>query len=182
MADKSKIARPYAKAVFEIAWESETLSAWSDTLNAAASAIDTPGMHAVLISPHVSSDELVQIIADVCRQVDAFPVGDPGENLLRVLALNHRLGLLPEIAELYDSMKAEAENVVEVTLTSATPIEDPVRQRFTAALAQRLGRTIHLHCETDESLIGGAVIRANDLVIDGSLRGRLEKLAETMIN
>ncbi len=96
---------------------------------------------------------------------------------MRTLADNRRLSLLPEISALFDELKGEAEGVVDVTVTSAAPLDESQRGKLAAALERRLGRTVRLQCATDPALIGGAVLRAGDMVIDGSLRGRLERIA-----
>ncbi len=99
---------------------------------------------------------------------------------MRTLADNRRLALLPEISALFDRLKDEAEGVVDVTVTSAAPLDDAQQGKLAAALERRLGRSVRLHCATDPALIGGAVLRAGDLVIDGSLRGRLERIAHEL--
>ena len=181
MAEKT-VARPYARAVFEIASEAGQLDDWSLFLAVASETVADDGVRALLNSPHVSKDDLVGMILDVSREVGALrdAIATPAENFLRVLASNHRLGVLPEIAPLYESMKAEAENVVDVTLVSVSPVDKATQARFAAALTKKLGREVRLACEIDESLIGGAVVHADDLVIDGSVRGRLEKLTDAM--
>jgi len=97
--------------------------------------------------------------------------------LLRTLAVNHRLAYLPEISTLFDSLKNAAEGVADVTVTTAAPLDAEQRKRLAAALEKRLKRSVRLHGEVDKELIGGAVLRAGDLVIDGSLRTRLERIA-----
>jgi F-type H+-transporting ATPase subunit delta len=109
--------------------------------------------------------------------IAAVPLGEHGANFVRTLADNHRLGYLPEIAELFDELKDDAEGVADVTVTSAAALDEAQRSKISAALERRLRRKVRLHCQTDPSLIGGAVLRAGDLVIDGSLRARLERIA-----
>ncbi len=112
--------------------------------------------------------------------------GHPGEidlqvgNMFRIMAENRRLHVLSEVAELFSDLKSEKENMLDVRLVSATPVGEALQRKFTMALEKKLGRSVRLHCEVDESLIGGAVIQADDMVIDGSLRGELEKLAGVM--
>ena len=100
-----------------------------------------------------------------------------GQNFIGLLADNDRLAYLPEIAMEFEHLRAEAEKIVDVDVTSAIALDEPQQQKIAAAMRERLGRNVRLHCEIDESLLGGAVVRAGDLVIDGSLRGRLDRLA-----
>ena len=105
---------------------------------------------------------------------------DPeAQNLLRSLSANRRLSYLPEIAAHFERLRAEAERTLDVTVTSAIELSSEQRERFAAAMRKRLNREVHLHCEIDPTLIGGAVIRADDLVIDGSVRAGLTQLAAT---
>ena len=120
---------------------------------------------------------LQSFAAQLVDEIAAVPLGERGANFVRMLADNHRLGYLPEIAELFDTLKDDAEGMVDVTVTSAAPLDEAQRGQISAALERRLRRKVRLHCETDPALIGGAVLRAGDLVIDGSLRTRLERIA-----
>jgi len=99
---------------------------------------------------------------------------------LRLLADNGRLVLLPQIAVQYAALRAEVENTVDVTVTSALPLTAEQTDKLTQALTRRLRRTVRLSSTVDPSLIGGAVVRAGDFVVDGSLRGRVERLGNTM--
>jgi F-type H+-transporting ATPase subunit delta len=103
-----------------------------------------------------------------------------GKNLLKLLAENDRLAALPEIAAQFDELKAEQENRVAVTLVSASHVDAAQAEKISSALSRKLGRTVDLTLELDPSLIGGAVIRAKDMVIDDSLQTRLRRLASTL--
>ena len=173
MADKSTIARPYAKAAFEEARDHGRLGPWAEALRTAAAVVRDSRVEALLGNPRVTPEELATLVIEIAGpQLD-----EEGRNFVRTLAGNRRLPLLPEIAALFDELKSEAEGVVDVTVTSAAPLDDSQRGKLAAALQRRLGRSVHLQCATDPTLIGGAVLRAGDLVIDGSLRGRLERIA-----
>ena len=181
MAEKSTLARPYAKAIFALARENDDLEAWANFLQVAGHVVSEPSVAALLSSPHVSEAQLVELIAAPCREAAwQGSVEKLGQNFLSVLAQNRRLDVLPQIAAIFDGLKAEVERVVEVTLRSATPVDDAQKERFVKALTKRFGRDVNLQCEVDDSLIGGAIIQAEDIVIDGSVRGRLEKLATEM--
>jgi len=173
MAEKVTVARPYAKAVFVLACEQERLAQWSGFLAIAASVVGDRRVAELLNSPRVTSAELADLVIGLC----AGKADELAGNFIRVLAQYRRLNVLPEIVGLFEALRAEYENSVDVSLISASPVSQGHRDKIAAALRKRLGRDVRLHCEIDESLIGGAVIRARDLVIDGSLSGRLARLA-----
>ena len=173
MSDRLTIARPYARAAFEEAREQQRLAAWSQSLEIAAAVVKDARVEALLGNPRVTSEQLAQLVIGIAGP----ELGEPGANFVRTLAANHRLGYLPEIAALFANLKDEAEGVADVTVTSAAALDEAQRTRLTTALERRLKRKVRLHCETDPALIGGAVLRAGDLVIDGSLRTRLERIA-----
>ena len=173
MADRLTIARPYARAAFAEARQNGGLAPWSHALQAAALVVKVSRVAGLLDNPQVTPEELAQLVDEIA----AVPLGEHGANFVRMLAHNHRLGYLPEITELFDTLKDDAEGMVDVTVTSAAPLDEAQRGRIGAALERRLKRKVRLHCETDPALIGGAVLRAGDLVIDGSLRTRLERIA-----
>ena len=108
-------------------------------------------------------------------------INDMGKNFLNVLAENGRLNVLAEIAELYEQHRAEAEKTVEAEVTSAFPLSDAQKQQLIDALKNRLGRDVSLVTKTDENIIGGAIVRAGDLVIDGSVSSQLEKLGNSLM-
>jgi F-type H+-transporting ATPase subunit delta len=173
MADKTTIARPYAKAAFQEAKAANRLGPWSEALRTAARVVKDPRVHRLLGNPAVSNAELAKLVIDLAGpQLD-----EPGRNFIQTLAENHRLAYLPEISRLFDELKDEAEGMVDVTVTSAAPLENGQREALSAALQRRLKRQVRLHTETDPALIGGAVLRAGDLVIDGSVRSRLDRIA-----
>ncbi len=173
MTDKITVARPYARAAFEEARAHKVLGPWSDSLQRAAAVVKDPRVQNLLGNPAVTNAELAQFVIDLAGpQLD-----EQGRNFVQTLAENRRLAYLPEISTLFDELKDEAEGVVDVTVTSAAPLENAQRDALSAALQRRLKRQVRLHCETDPSLLGGAVLRAGDLVIDGSVRARLDRIA-----
>ena len=173
MADKTTIARPYAKAAFEEAKAGNQLGLWSETLRTASTVVQDPRVRKLLGNPAISNAELAKLVSDL-----AGPKLDgQGRNFVQALAENRRLAYLPEISTLFDELKDDAEGVVDVTITSAAQLENSQREALATALQRRLKRQVRLHCETDPSLLGGAVLRAGDLVIDGSVRARLNRIA-----
>ena len=183
MAENIGIARPYAEAVFQLARESGELSAWSDLLHAAAITVADADVARLIDSPKTDTADIAGVIAEVARQA-AGGSGNPRQldNLIKLLAENGRLSVLGEIAVLFDKLKADVENRVDVTLTAATPVDPDQHAKISAALKERFGRDINLHFKLDESLIGGARLQADDLVIDGSIRTALGKMASALTN
>jgi F-type H+-transporting ATPase subunit delta len=173
MAERTTTARPYAKAIFALARQGNRLADTSAGLIRAAETVVDPRVHALLGSPHVTPAQLAELVNGVAGD----RLDENGRNFVALLAQNRRLGFLPEIAALFEQMKAEVENAVDVEVTAATALTPDQESRYAAALQKKLGRTVRLHTKVDGSLLGGAVLKAGDLVIDGSIKGRLERLA-----
>lgn len=178
MADRATIARPYARAAFEHAREAKDLAAWSKLLGASAAAVADPRVARLLSHPLVTGEQLVGLLVDVSKKA----AGAQGRNFLMTLAENRRLGYLPEIASQFEVLRAEVEGVIDVEVVAAREIAAPQKKRLEAALEKRLGREVRMHVTLDDSLIGGAIVRAGDLVIDGSLKGRLARLSSALTN
>jgi F-type H+-transporting ATPase subunit delta len=173
MAERTTTARPYAKAIFALARQSNRLVETSTGLLRAAETVLDPRVHDLLGSPHVTAAQLAELVNGIAGDA----LDENGRNFVTLLAQNRRLGFLPEIAALFEQMKAEVENAVEVEVTSATALSPDQESRYAAALQKKLGRSVRLHTRLDPSLLGGAVLKAGDLVIDGSIKGRIERLA-----
>jgi F-type H+-transporting ATPase subunit delta len=186
MAEHGTTARPYAQAVFEIAKTDEQLGPWSAFLNLAAEIVVSPEVSRQLFKPGADNFALAAAIADICRE----QLGDSailkggsasvGAGFLKVLAENHRLGVLPDILARFEVLKAEAERILDVLLTSASPVSEAQQQRIVDALNKRFGRQVRLKVEQDPTLIGGARLQVGDRVIDGSVRTGLDKLATVL--
>ena len=176
MAERATIARPYAKAAFEYAREANAFAAWSDGLKAAAEIVSDPRVAPLTKSPEWSAADLAGLITGVAgAKLDAGM-----QNFVRVLAENHRLLLLPEIAAHYEVLRSAVENTIDVEVVSAVPLDTAQADRLEKALSTRLKRRVRMQNSVDSTLLGGAVVRAGDLVIDGSLKGRLERLATNL--
>jgi F-type H+-transporting ATPase subunit delta len=173
MADRITIARPYARAAFEEARARQRLAPWSASLRIAAEVVRDARVEALMGNPHVTPEEL----ADLVIAIAGAQLGNEGENFVRTLAANRRLGYLPEIATLFDTLKDAAEGVADVTVTSAAALDEGQQRKIAGALEQRLQRKVRLHCAVDPQLIGGAILTAGDLVIDGSLSSKLARIA-----
>lgn len=176
MTERVTIARPYAKAAFAEALKTQRLGPWSDGLAVASQISADQRVKPLFGNPHVSPAELVELISGIGGASIDAEMG----RFLAVLAENGRLPLLPEIAQLYEKMRAEQERVLDVTLKSAVELSADQRERFTAALRKRFDREIRLHTQIEPSLLGGAVLQADDLVIDGSVQGGLTQLASQL--
>lgn len=176
MAELITLARPYAKAAFEIALADSALDKWSSMIALSAAVSEEAGVSRVLSSPSLSSEQIAEAFIGVCGdELDA-----KGKNFISLLAENKRLVLLPEISTLFEVLKANQEKSVDVEITTAFEISSDVSNKLAQALKDRLKREIILATHVDQSLIGGAIIRAGDNVIDSSVRGKLSKLAESM--
>lgn len=172
MAERATIARPYAKAAFEYAQGARAFAGWSQRLHTLAQAVADPRVAALSKNPRVTTEDVARLLIEV-----AGADLDPGmENFVRVLAENHRVLLLPEIAAHYEELRAAAENTADVEVVSAVALSTAQIDKLKQALGTRLKREVRMSTSVDPALLGGAVVRAGDLVIDGSLKGRLERL------
>ncbi len=184
MADNNTIARPYAHAVFELANEAGELSAWSASLEVAGQLLEDDSLVEYLSTPALSDEKRLEFLGGLFKSANAPKLagGDKhGDNFLKLLLEYKRISVLPEISAHFEVLKADIENTVEATVTSAAPLSSAQQNEIASSLKKRLGREVNITTEIDENLIGGAVIRAGDVVIDGSLRARLEGLATALI-
>ncbi len=176
MIEPTTLARPYACAAFEHAREAGDLAAWQAALSELAAITAEPKVAAAMRDPNQTAAQRAATLSGLAG--DAVPPAVA--NLLAIMADNGRLSLLPEVAMLFDQLKQALESTVAVHVTSAYPLSDAETQQLAETMQEKLARSITLTSETDPSLLGGALIRADDLVIDGSVRGRLNKLAGTL--
>ena len=175
MSQSLTLARPYARAAFAIAQDGGKLASWSDALGLAARIAADPQVAALLGHPRLTTADAVTLLsADGAEPAFA--------DFIALLAENRRLSLLPEIAGLYEELRADAEKVVRARVTSAAALPPGELDTLKAALRKRFGREVELETAIDESLIGGALIDAGDVVIDGSLRGKLQRLQTALAN
>ena len=176
MAEISTLARPYARAAFEFARDVKALSRWSNMLATAANVASTEAVQKLFHSPDIPATAKGKQFVDICGDDLDNKVG----NFVKYLAKNNRLTLLLEVQRQFELYKANYEKAVDVEVTSAFEISPEQQHKLAAALKAKLDREVNLQADVDSTLLGGAVVRAGDLVIDGSIRGRLAKLAETM--
>jgi len=176
MSEAITTARPYAQAAFDEAQKHNDLKGWSAVLLAGAAAVSHPEMAMVIANPRANSKQIEGVLRELCE----IKPGSAQDNFMRLLSENGRLAILPEIAAIYEALRAEAEKALEVTVSSAFELSDAQKQKITDALNKRMNRKISLNCLTDKQLMGGIVIRAGDKVIDGSVRTRLGEMANAL--
>lgn len=173
MAERATIARPYAKAAFACAQQANAFAAWSQGLGLAAEIVADARVKDIVDSPRWTAPDLSGFVRDI-----AGAKLDQGmQNFISILAENHRLLLLPEILVQFEALRAKVENTIDVEVVSAVALDQAQTAKLTDALTQRFKRKVRMQNSVDAKLLGGAVVRAGDMVIDGSLKGRLERLA-----
>jgi F-type H+-transporting ATPase subunit delta len=177
VSEPDTLARPYASAAFEAARDAGAFESWSKFLAAAGATTADERVAALIDNPRVSAAALIGFLLELAGQSGQ---GGPERALLEMLAENGRLALLPEITAQFEQLRAEAEHQADVQVVAAQALTPPQSKALRAALEQRLGRAVRLHESIDARLIGGALVRYGDMVIDGSLRGRIERMAAVM--
>jgi F-type H+-transporting ATPase subunit delta len=177
VSEDATTARPYARAAFEAAAAAGAYEQWSRFFAAAGAAAADERVAPLIGNPRVSATALIDFLLEIAAQPEQ---AQPERALLQLLAENGRLALLPQIAEQFERLRAEAEQQADVQVIAAQPLTPQQSQALRGALEQRLGRSVRMHESIDVGLIGGALVRYGDTVIDGSLRGRIERMAATM--
>lgn len=176
MSENLTLARPYAAAVFDLAQEQGELKKWSDMLALAAGVAADPEMAALIDNPLLTRERLTALFLEVCGS----KLNTDAANFVRLLIDNKRIDLLPEIATQFEARRAESEGRIAAEVISAFDLEPAQIKKIGAALKTKLGREVDITTRVDGALIGGMIIRAGDLVIDGSVRGRLAALASQL--
>ena len=176
MAELTTIARPYAKAAFLFAREKNALDKWESMLGLAAALVEDAQMAQALNNPGLSDGDKVKLFAEVCGdQLD-----QDGANFIAQLAQHKRLAALPMIFSLYHTLVAAQQNYADVEVVSAFELDDAETGKLVDTLKKRFGHEVRVSKKVDADLIGGVIIRAGDTVIDGSVRGRIQKLSEQL--
>ena len=174
--DATTIARPYAEAVFQRAVETDKLDLWSDMLGLLGTAVADPMLSEVLANPELSRRQKAELMLDI----GGGHLSEEGQNLVKLLAENGRIGVLPEIAEAFEYAKAEHEGSVDVEVTTAFALKPAQEEALASALKKKLGREVRITSHEDPELIGGFRLRAGDMVIDGSVAAQLSQLAHEL--
>lgn len=176
MSNLTTLARPYAKAAFDVARDSDSLSDWGRWIEVGAQVVSDPEVKRWLVSPNLDRGQPVRLVAEAAGVEPDSAFG----RFLAAMADNDRLGLLPEVAAIFSRLRESAEGRLQVRVVSAIPLEPGQEERMSAALRKRYDCEIELRNEVDPGVLGGAVIYAGDEVIDGSLKGRLDKLQASL--
>ena len=175
MSELTTIARPYAKAAFDFAVEANAIESWLEMLVFAAEVANDD-----TIKEYLSGGASVEQAQDIFLKVCDVQLDSNGQNLIKVMAENQRLLVLPQVAAQFSELKAEHEKTISVDVTSAVELTAEQQTTLGAALEKRLARKVKLNCKIDANVVSGLVIKAGDMVIDGSVRGKLNRLATTM--
>ena len=171
-------ARPYAKAAFKLAQEQGLLDEWSQMLALCAGVSHQDAVGKMINDPSLSADEKAKSFIGLCEDSLSGDV----KKYIRILSGRNRISLLPQINSLFEQMKAKHQGYQDVVVASAFPLTEKQQEDISRKVSERLGRSVRMHLEIDTSLIGGVIVKAGDLVIDGSVRTRLGKLADAMIS
>ncbi|MCP3849168.1 MAG: F0F1 ATP synthase subunit delta [Gammaproteobacteria bacterium] len=178
MAEVSTLARPYAQAVFNLAKANNTLKAWSETLALLSEVAANESMIELIDNPDVDSEHAVSLFIDICKD----NLDEQGTNLVKLAAENGRLEIFPVIASTFESLRAEEEGSVEAQVISAFAVNATQKKSIAEALKKKLGREVTITTKTDKSLLGGVIIRAGDMVIDGSVKTQLETITHSLLS
>jgi len=178
MAEISTVARPYSKAVFDLAQDQNKLTEWSNMLSFLSAVVNEPSMKSLITNTSIKKERLSKLMDEIC----IGKMDESGSNFIKVLTENRRLNLVSEICLQFEAMRAEAEGTIEAELVSAFDVTDKQLTKISKALQKRLGRKVSLKARIDETLIGGAIVRAGDVVIDGSVSGRLNSLSNALFH
>ena len=173
MAEYLTVARPYAEAVFSLAHEQNALPVWSEMLRVASRVADDEQMRAALENPKLDVGAKESLFLSVC----GTDLNADGKNLIRVLIEAERINLLPQIRQLFGLLKDDADGVARAHITSAFAVDDRQIASLKSALERRFGKKIETTVSVDPELIGGATIVVGDTVIDASVRGELQAMA-----
>ena len=176
MSELATLARPYAVAVFKRAKETDSAKTWSKNLAFLAAVLSDKSISGVIDDPKIGKSALSTLLLDICEgQLD-----QEGSNFLKLLIENNRLSLIAAIAEIFETYKAEDEGSIDVDVTTAFAFTKESKQSFNTTLEKAFGKKINMKIAVDTSLIGGVLVRAGDQVIDGSVRGQLQQLAQRL--
>ena len=176
MAETITVARPYAVAVWRHAEAEGKTDLWADMLGLMADVVSDETMSGIVADPRIDASRLAQLMLDIC----GGRINETAESFVKLLVENGKLSLMPEISSVYALLKSEAGGAIEATLQAAYPVNAKFEQAISAAMQKKLNREVHFTTEEDKSLLGGVVVRVGDMVIDASVRGQIESLANEL--
>lgn len=176
MADYTTLARPYANAVYQLAVASSSIDSWTEALAMMSAVASDEAMSKVLVNPSLGKEQKGEIFSSV---LDG-KLSEQQNNLVKLMAENGRLSIMPDVAEQFEAYRAQIEGKVEAEVTSAFPLSSEQESAITSTLKNKLGCDVSITTSTDESLLGGVVIKAGDTIIDASIKSQLSKLASTL--
>ncbi len=177
MAEKVTLARPYAEAIFESASQDKEIDSWSDILSVLSQISQSEKVIDQVNNPELSHDDKVGVFTSVGKDF----LNEKAINLVKLAAENEKLDLFPEIAEMYEDLKAEAKSIIEAEVMSAYAVNATQKKLIIDSLEKRFDKKVTITTSIDKSLIGGIIIRAGDLVIDGSVSSQLKKITQTLL-
>ncbi|MER2494239.1 F0F1 ATP synthase subunit delta [Catenovulum sediminis] len=175
MSELTTVARPYAKAAFDYAVEQNAIDNWFSMLVFAAEVSKNETIKQLMKSSP-NTEETAKIFVGVCEE----QLDQNGQNLIKLMAENNRLSLLPEVVALFSELKYEHEKTIEVSVVSAVELSVKQQDNLVQSLEKRLAKKVKLNCRVDESIVGGMLIQAGDMVIDSTVRGKLDRLATSL--
>lgn len=178
MAEVSTLARPYARAVFNLASADDSLKAWSETLSLLKEVAENDAVNELISNPEIQKDQIISLFVDICKE----HLDEKAINFLKVTVENGRLELLPHIADSFEILRADQEGSIDACVISAFAVNAAQKENIAAALKKKFGREVTMTTEIDKSLIGGVIIRAGDVVIDGSVKTQLEKITHSLLS
>ncbi len=178
MAEIRTLARPYAQAVFDLANADKTLKEWSDKLALLSEVVVNEDMIEMIDNPDITNEQVISLFADVCKD----NLDEQGINFVKLATENDRLTIIPNIAESFEALCAEEGGSIEAQVISAYAVNATQKKSIATALKNKFGREVTLTTTTDKSLLGGAIIRAGDIVIDGSVKTQLEKITISLLS
>lgn len=178
MAEASTLARPYARAIFNVATTDDSFNTWSDTLSLLKEIVSNQSVQVIIGNPDIEIPQIISFFTDICKE----GLDDKGINFLKIAAENGRLDLIPEIADSFNILQAERGGNIEAQIISAYAVNAAQKKSIAAALEKRFGREVSIKTKIDKSLLGGIIIHAGDVVIDGSVKTQLEKITHSLLS
>lgn len=174
--EQATLARPYAEAVFSLAKQDNRFDGWSEVLQFAATVLRDANVKAIIEDPRSKGADVERFVLSLFERYD-----EQARNFLRLLLRNDRIGVIGEIAALYEELRAEHEGVVQAEITSAFPMTPDQVAQIVKNLEARYKRKVEPVVREDRELIGGASIKLGDVVIDTSVRAQLQEMTAALL-